>query len=168
MNRWTLLLACAMLTTFNACQPTGNHNNGHTDSTHMTVPAKDTTIKTVIAETESKEITVGKHTVGITFQSKEENGQLLPETIVTVKANGQEILQKKYTAVFSFLDKTSFQQTNPIPKDGAIILACGGEFADTGSFLYIKKEKDGLSVYELLTSQADNSKDTPSLLKTVK
>ncbi|ASZ10183.1 hypothetical protein KTO58_24880 [Chitinophaga pendula] len=168
MNRWTMPLICSFLAALNACQPKGDHNAGNSDSTHITTPAKDTAATTEVAHAASREITVGKHSVGIAFQSKEDNGQSLPETQLTVKVNGQEILHKKYTAMFSFLDKNSFQQTNPIPKDADIVLACGGEFAETGSFLYIKQEKNGCSIYELLTGQSDNSKNTPTLLKTVK
>lgn len=153
MKRYLAVLPVIML--LMACNGSASKNTETPEPENT-----ETTVSEETPTTESKEVIVGTTKINVSIASKEDNGQGHPESKIIVLADGKEVLQKTLTNTSGFLEAASFQQTNPIPADNAILLAVGGEYAETGHFIYPKKEGEKVIVREITSDAVDAKKST--------
>ncbi len=92
---------------------------------------------------------------------------LIPQSQVLMLLGKDTVVHKEYFSYIRHLKPESYGITNPVPAAQDVLLAFGGEFAETGSFLYIVADEGFYLFYELLTSPKDGASNSPVLLKAV-
>jgi hypothetical protein len=89
----------------------------------------------------------------------------IPQSHVLMLLVNDTLLKKEYYSYIRLLKPESYGITNPVPAGQDVVIAFGGEFAETGSFLYLVDDEDQYKLYELLTSPKDGAPNTAVLLK---
>jgi hypothetical protein len=90
---------------------------------------------------------------------------IIPQSSLLLMLNADTLLFRNYYSYLHLLDPESYGITSPIPTTVDVVLAIGGEFAETGQFVYVVKAEDGFRLFELKTSPKDGARNEADLLR---
>jgi hypothetical protein len=91
---------------------------------------------------------------------------IIPQSSLLLMLNADTLLFREYYSYMRLLDPEGYGDTSPIPTSVDVVLAIGGEFAETGSFVYVVSTDDGYLLYELKTSPKDGARNEADLIGT--
>lgn len=90
---------------------------------------------------------------------------IVPQSSLLLLVDGDTLLSREYYGYLKLLDPESYGITSPIPTTEDVVLAIGGEFAETGSFVYVVATDEAYLLYELKTSPKDGARNEADLIK---
>lgn len=88
----------------------------------------------------------------------------IPQSAIVMLLGSDTLHQGNYYSYFRLLHPESYGITNPIPANMDVLLAFGGEFAETGFFLYVLQKQDAYLLYELKTTPKEGQEENVRLL----
>lgn len=83
----------------------------------------------------------------------------VPQSAIVMLLGSDTLHHGTYYSHFRLLHPESYGITNPIPPNMDVQLAYGGEFAETGFFLYVLQKQDAYLLYELKTTPKEGQEE---------
>ncbi len=84
----------------------------------------------------------------------------IPQSAIVMLLESDTLLKGNYYSYFRLLLPETYGITSPIPTDMDVQAAFGGEFAETGFFLYVVQKQEEYLLYELKTTPKDGQEES--------
>ena len=88
----------------------------------------------------------------------------IPQSAIVMLLESDTLHQGNYYSHFRLLHPESYGITNPIPTNMDVQMAFGGEFAETGFFLYVLQKQDAYLLYELKTTPKEGQEENVGVI----